>query len=301
MVVSVGCDARDSGYAAHASGGNARMRVDIGRRDSPAGARFVVANDHVVDAREVPPLGRDETRTTPLPPRASHISRAGFSPVSRLRSRARCPSDLESRRLVPVALRLPAGHPPARPLTRDGHARATRRSAAHVFGGTGMVGSAIAAEAVRRGLSVTCVTRGGAPPAHIASSEWGGAVRWLRGDALEPDTYRDAMRHHDAVVTSVGRLPLPSLTHEEVVRDNGETNIIPGRVARELGVPRLVVVGASIPAFVPGMAFGFSPSRGVFRAGYAVAARIAPRRSPETNSWVPRVPKRVPRDSERSS
>ena len=138
-----------------------------------------------------------------------------------------------------------------------------------VFGGTGMVGSAIAAEAVRRGLSVTCVTRGGAPPAHIASSEWGGAVRWLRGDALEPDTYRDAMRHHDAVVTSVGRLPLPSLTHEEVVRDNGETNIIPGRVARELGVPRLVVVGASIPAFVPGMAFGFSPSRGVFRAGYA--------------------------------
>ena len=139
-----------------------------------------------------------------------------------------------------------------------------------VFGGTGMVGSAIAEEAVRRGLSVTCVTRGGAPPAHIASSEWGGAVRWLRGDALEPDTYRDAMRHHDAVVTSVGRLPLPSLTHEEVVRDNGDTNIIPGRVARELGVPRLVVVGASIPAFVPGMAFGFSPSRGVFRAGYAV-------------------------------
>ena len=138
-----------------------------------------------------------------------------------------------------------------------------------VFGGTGMVGSAIAEEAVRRGLSVTCVTRGGAPPAHIASSEWGGAVRWLRGDALEPDTYRDAMRHHDAVVTSVGRLPLPSLTHEEVVRDNGDTNIIPGRVARELGVPRLVVVGASIPAFVPGMAYGFSPSRGVFRAGYA--------------------------------
>ena len=96
MVVSVGCDARDDVVTPRTRpAATHRMRVDIGRRDSPAGARFVVANDHVVDAREVPPLGRDETRTTTLPPRASHISRAGFSPVSRLRFRARCPSNLE--------------------------------------------------------------------------------------------------------------------------------------------------------------------------------------------------------------
>ena len=154
-------------------------------------------------------------------------------------------------------------------MASSGAARAAAKRLV-VFGGTGFVGSAIAEEATRRGLAVTCVTRTGAPPPHVAAAAWSASVDWRPGNALEPDTYRDAMRHHDAVVTSVGRLPLPSLTHEEVVRDNGETNIIPGRVARELGVPRLVVVGASIPAFVPGMAFGFSPSRGVFRAGYAV-------------------------------
>jgi hypothetical protein len=46
----------------------------------------------------------------------------------------------------------------------------------------------------------------------------------------------------DAVITAVGRLPLPSLTHEEVARDNGETNIAPARAAKEAGVRRLVVV-----------------------------------------------------------
>lgn len=144
-----------------------------------------------------------------------------------------------------------------------------------VFGGTGFVGSAIVQEAVRRGLLVTCVTRTGTPPSHIASQAWSGEVSWLPGDALRPETYRDAMRGADAVVTSVGRLPLPSLTHEEVVRDNGETNIVPGKTAKELGVERLVVVGASIPSFVPGMAWGVSAGKGVFTAGYSKGKRMA--------------------------
>jgi hypothetical protein len=38
------------------------------------------------------------------------------------------------------------------------------------------------------------------------------------------------------------------------VRTNGATNVIPGRAAMEEGVRRLVVVGASIPPFVPGLA-----------------------------------------------
>jgi|AntAceMinimDraft_5_1070358.scaffolds.fasta_scaffold424969_1 uncharacterized protein YbjT (DUF2867 family) len=45
-----------------------------------------------------------------------------------------------------------------------------------VFGGTGFVGSAIAEEAVRRGLSVTCLTRGGRPPARIAAQAWSDKV-----------------------------------------------------------------------------------------------------------------------------
>ena len=130
-----------------------------------------------------------------------------------------------------------------------------------VFGGTGFVGSAIVEEAVRRGLSVTCLTRTGVPPSHVASQAWSDKVEWQPSDALDPDSYTSRLEGADAVITSVGRLPLPSLTHEEVVRDNGETNIAPARAAKTVGVPRLVVVGASIPSFVPGMAFGLSPSK----------------------------------------
>lgn len=141
-----------------------------------------------------------------------------------------------------------------------------------VFGGTGFVGSAIVEEAVRRGLAVTCVTRTGTPPGHILSQAWSANVDWLPGDALRPETYRDAMGTADAVVTSVGVLPLPSLTHEEVVRGNGDTNVVPARTAKELGVDRLVVVGASIPPFVPGVAFGVP---GLFEAGYAKGKKMA--------------------------
>ena len=141
-----------------------------------------------------------------------------------------------------------------------------------VFGGTGFVGSAIVEEAVRCGLAVTCVTRTGIPPGHILAQAWSANVDWLSGDALRPETYREAMGTADAVVTSVGVLPLPSLTHEEVVRGNGETNVVPARTAKELGVDRLVVVGASIPPFVPGVAFGVP---GLFEAGYAKGKKMA--------------------------
>ena len=92
-------------------------------------------------------------------------------------------------------------------------------------------------------------------------------MEWQPSDALDPESYKSRLEGADAVITAVGRLPLPSLTHEEVVRDNGETNVAPARAAKSVGVPRLVVVGASIPPFVPGMAFGVSPSKGFYSAG----------------------------------
>ena len=159
-------------------------------------------------------------------------------------------------------------------MASSGAARAAAKRLV-VFGGTGFVGSAIAEEATRRGLAVTCVTRTGAPPPHVAAAAWSASVDWRPGNALEPDTYRDALEGADAVVTSVGRLPLPSLTREEVVRDNGETNVAPAREAKRAGVPRLVVVGASIPPFVPGMAFAVDARRGIHRAGYAEGKAIA--------------------------
>ena len=44
------------------------------------------------------------------------------------------------------------------------------------------------------------------------------------------------------------------MSANDIVRANGYTNIIPGRAAIKNGVTRMVVVGASIPPLVPGLA-----------------------------------------------
>ena len=144
-----------------------------------------------------------------------------------------------------------------------------------IFGGTGFVGSAIAREAARRGLLVQCVTRGGDAPAHLRSEPWASRVTWLRGDALDPGTYAEHMRGADAVITSVGRLPFPHLTRDVIVRDNGETNVAPARCAAEVGVDRLVVIGASVPKMIPGVGWGFAPGGGIHDAGYAAGKAMA--------------------------
>ena len=143
-----------------------------------------------------------------------------------------------------------------------------------IFGGTGFVGSAIAREAAKRGLLVQCVTRGGDAPAHLKDEPWASSVTWLRGDALDPSSYKEHMRGADAVITSVGRLPFPNLSHEDIVRDNGETNVTPAKCAKEVGVDRLVVIGASVPP-IPGVGWGISPTSGVYAAGYAAGKSMA--------------------------
>ena len=143
-----------------------------------------------------------------------------------------------------------------------------------IFGGTGFVGSAIAREAAKRGLLVQCVTRGGDAPAHLRDEPWASRVTWLRGDALDPSSYKEHMRGADAVITSVGRLPFPNLSHEDIVRDNGETNVTPAKCAKEVGVDRLVVIGASVPP-IPGVGWGISPTSGVYAAGYAAGKAMA--------------------------
>ena len=143
-----------------------------------------------------------------------------------------------------------------------------------IFGGTGVVGSAIAREAARRGLLVQCVTRGGDAPAHLRSEPWAASVTWLRGDALDPGTYAEHMRGADAVITSVDRLPFPHLTRDVIVRDNGETNVAPARCAAEVGVDRLVVIGASVPKMIPGVGWDLRPA-GVHDAGYAAGKAMA--------------------------
>ena len=132
MVVSVGCDARDSGYAAHASGGNAQNAGGYRAGEIRQLARDSWSRTTTWSTRERCRLS-GATRRARRPSRHARVTHLARRVLSGLEAPFPCAVslDLEQAPRPNVALRLPAGHPPARPLTRDGHARATRRSAAH--------------------------------------------------------------------------------------------------------------------------------------------------------------------------
>jgi len=115
-----------------------------------------------------------------------------------------------------------------------------------VFGARGFVGSAVTKELARRGVPVISVARSeprGTPP---------DGVTFARGNALEPETYKEHLKGARAVVVSIGEPPW------EAVRDvdrallmNGDTNTIVLNAAKEAGVAKAVVVNATMPAWCP--------------------------------------------------
>jgi hypothetical protein len=98
-----------------------------------------------------------------------------------------------------------------------------------VYGATGMVGSRIAAEAVRRGHEVTGVTRSG--------GELPDGVKPLEGDALDADLAAEVARNHDVVVSALG----PSRT----APDDGRFLRTVANLVATLGGTRLLVVGGA--------------------------------------------------------
>eukprot|EP00128_Syssomonas_multiformis_P005006 Colp12_sorted_trinity150504_noHs@33364 len=79
---------------------------------------------------------------------------------------------------------------------------ATRKTLA-VFGGNGMLGSAIAAHAVRMQFNVKSFSRSGWPPSALS---WTQKVQWVAADALKPEQYEKHLAECDAVVHCVGAL-----------------------------------------------------------------------------------------------
>ena len=145
-------------------------------------------------------------------------------------------------------------------------ASAARRVRVVVWGGSGYVGSAIARALVRHGddapssssvkseVDVVCASRGGRAPAWATRDDWSARVKWVAGDALDAQACERVNAGADVVVTAIGVLPFPWMSSEDIIKYNAETNVTPGRAAMATGASRLVVVGASIPPFVPGLA-----------------------------------------------
>jgi uncharacterized protein YbjT (DUF2867 family) len=108
-----------------------------------------------------------------------------------------------------------------------------------VFGGNGYVGSHVCQEALAEGIPVTSVSRSGRPSND--DREWVGQVHWLAADALQPETYRDALRSCLAVVSCVGLL---STNQDAMRRMNGDANVAIVTAAADAGVSRVAYISA---------------------------------------------------------
>jgi farnesol dehydrogenase len=101
-------------------------------------------------------------------------------------------------------------------------------------GATGFLGDAIARELRRRDHDVTALVRS---PGRVAMAP---GVREIPGDVTLPDTYRDALRDHDALIHAAALVKMWARDRSEFDRVNvtGTESLL--RAAADAGVPRIV-------------------------------------------------------------
>merc|ERR1719329_216863 len=94
-------------------------------------------------------------------------------------------------------------------------------------------------------------------PVHLKGDPVAEQVKWIKGDALTPETCASALKGADAVVICIGSPPLPTSSDEAMQlqrKMNGQTNVNVIQAAAnapDCAVKRIVVVGAFMPPFVP--------------------------------------------------
>ncbi|KAJ2702886.1 hypothetical protein H4218_000598 [Coemansia sp. IMI 209128] len=133
-----------------------------------------------------------------------------------------------------------------------------------VVGGSGFLGQAICHSALARGWEVLSLSRHGSPKKILARDAQGNPsadrVEWIRGDALEPESFREHLAGCTAVVHTVGVLlendykhmvnlgSASSSSHGSTTyeRANRDTALSVARVARTIqGLDTFVYISAS--------------------------------------------------------
>jgi nucleoside-diphosphate-sugar epimerase len=119
-----------------------------------------------------------------------------------------------------------------------------------VFGGTGFVGTAVLAEALRRDeeLHVLVVSRTGVAPAWLSGDPTYQTPRlhFVRGDLLEPQTVRDALRRLAsryeivACISCVGAIT--PWSQASMIRTCGDANVNAYTISKELGARKFAVM-----------------------------------------------------------
>ncbi|MWA05426.1 NAD(P)H-binding protein [Actinomadura sp. LD22] len=156
-----------------------------------------------------------------------------------------------------------------------------------LFGATGSIGQAIAAELSGRGHRVTGVSRtAGGPAGDLASAR--------RGDAADPDSVARLAAGHDAVVSAVAAGDPASLA-------DAASGLVRG--LRRAGVRRLLAVGgAGTLETEPGVRLVDTPGfpEPYKPASYAQAAALAVFRTVEDLDWTYLSPAIVIKPGERT-
>ncbi|XP_042488694.1 uncharacterized protein At1g32220, chloroplastic isoform X1 [Macadamia integrifolia] len=114
-----------------------------------------------------------------------------------------------------------------------------------VLGGSGFVGSAICKAAVSKGIDVVSVSRSGRPS---SSNSWVDQVTWIAGDVFYVN-WDEILVGATAVVSTLGGFG----NEEQMIRINGEANILAVGVAKEFGVPKFILISVhdyNLPSFL---------------------------------------------------
>ncbi len=122
-----------------------------------------------------------------------------------------------------------------------------------VFGGNGFVGSKVLEKCVASGLTCSSYSRSGKPP-FLQTADWASKVNWKKADALDKSSFEADMKNLDAIVVSIGAPPVPAFSdeaYEAQIRLGGDTCANVLEACGELGIPRVVLVSAAMPAWVP--------------------------------------------------
>ena len=99
-------------------------------------------------------------------------------------------------------------------------------------------------------------------PAHLENTDWADNVEWLKGDAGNPDPA--LLSTFEVMISTVGSPPIPTLSqsaYDKQLSINGTCNVNAIECAAEVGIKRLVLVGAKIPNFLQSDRFAYAKGK----------------------------------------
>ena len=115
-----------------------------------------------------------------------------------------------------------------------------------IFGGNGYVGGHIIQSLLARDDvdNIMSISRSGLPNNHPYMKEtWAHdqRIQWLKGDLLEPETYKSLLKGKNGVISAVGAFG----NNETMEKFNGDANINAAKTANEVGVENFVYISTS--------------------------------------------------------